>query len=792
MRLYPLEQNATTEQREAASRAARREFQHLRPLQHPGVLAPIDFFEHERGPCLLFEHDPDAQRLDRWLLDPPAEADVLDRLDVVRQVAEALAHAHSHRVFHRALCPSAVLVAGHPGKLRVQVANWHAGSRVSTGDATDALTGTDHIDALAGGDAPLYRAPEHAQALAAPAPLDVFSLGCLVCTVFTASPPAPTPGKLRELLATAGYVPAGVVGDGVDETLALFIAELTDSDPIRRPIDFAGVLESLDAVEEEWTLPDPADDEPHVIAARRGATLLDGRFQVSGRLGRGSTAFALLVRDTAEGGRVAVLKVAREPELNSRLLAEANALAAIDHPGIVKLLDGPLDLDDHSALLLSYAGPREDADRDVDPVGEPTPRPGRTLAARIGESLDAEVTERFGEDLLDAVRHLEDVGVAHRDIKPENLGIAPRGRRDALHLVLFDFSLAGAPIDRLDAGTPGYLDPFLRRPGRGRWDPAAERYAAAVVLHELCTGTKPLYGDGRADPGLVDAPLRLDRALFDASVADGLFAFFTRALDPDVAERHGTAADMLWAWREAFRAGREPSTPTDHPADTHEPAPFEVPAGTTTTTPLAGLPLSARAVAALERLEILTVADLLGVPLYRLRHLRGVGAAVRNELVAAVAHLREALADSAEVDDDAPLAVAARALISRTAPDTTTAVLRTWLGLDGGEQWPSVEDLAASHGGRERVAEVLAGARERWIRQVTVRVVRDWIADELEAMGGVASAEQLGARLARSRPAPDTELVVLDGEHERAARAMVRAAIAAEGERMNARWIRRV
>ena len=204
LRLYPLEQNATTDQREAAARAAQREFRHLHPLQHPRILAPVDYFEHERGPCLLFEYDPQARALDRWLLDPPAEADSHARLGIVRQVAEALAHAHANGVFHRALCPSAVLVSGAPDDLRVQVANWHAGARVTTGDATGAMTGTAHVEALMAGDAPLYRAPEFTQPLADPAPLDVFSLGCLVCAIFTANPPAATPGKLRELLATAG------------------------------------------------------------------------------------------------------------------------------------------------------------------------------------------------------------------------------------------------------------------------------------------------------------------------------------------------------------------------------------------------------------------------------------------------------------------------------------------------------------------------------------------------------------------------------------------------------------
>ncbi|MHB1446941.1 MAG: BREX system serine/threonine kinase PglW [Acidimicrobiales bacterium] len=788
LRLYPLEQNSSTEQREAAGRAARREFQLLRPLLHPGILAPVDYFEHERGPCLLFEYDPDSQRLDRWLLDPPEGIDTLDRLDLVRQVAEALAQAHDSGVFHRALCPSAVLISGRSGDLRAQVANWHAGARVSTGDAQPSLTGTDHVDALAAGDAVLYRAPEYAQPLADPAALDVFSLGCLACTIFTNSPPAPTAGKLREMLASVGFVSTDAARDGVDETLAVFIAELTDRDPASRPLDLGGVLASLDSVEEDWTLPDPTD-EPHVAMARRGSTILDGRLKVTGRLGLGSTAFALLVQDSDAGDRVAVLKVAREPSLNPRLEAEASALSVLDHPGIVKLLDGPFDIDGHCSLLLSYAGRRDDAGREIDLVDQPGTRHGRTLAARIGESFDAEVTERFGEDLLDALRYLEEAGVAHRDIKPENLGISPRGRGDPMHLVLFDFSLASAPIDRLDAGTPGYLDPFLRL--RGRWDPAVDRYAAAVVLHELCTGAKPVYGDGRADPGLVDAPLRLDAALFDTSVADGLVAFFGRALAPSVEDRHGTAADMLWAWREAFRAGRHPTTQSDHPPDATESPPFEVPLGTTSASPLVGLPLSARAVAALERLEILTVADLLGEQVGRLRQLRGVGAAVRNELVAAVAHLREALSDSGEVADDAPLTVAARALVPRTAPEPNAAVLRAWLGLDGNEQWPSIDTLSGQHGGRERVAEVLAGAKERWLRQVPVRVVRDWVAEELEAMGGVASAEQLAARLARSRPVLDLELAVPDGQHERSARAMVRAAVVVEGERASPRWVRR-
>ncbi|HEY8545530.1 MAG TPA: BREX system serine/threonine kinase PglW, partial [Acidimicrobiales bacterium] len=821
LRLYPLEQNATGEQREVAARAAKREFEYLFPLDHPGVLAPREYLEHERGPCLLFDADPAAQRLDRWVASGRHERyDVSVRIEMVRALAEALAHAHRRGVYHRALSPSAVLVteegagperSGGPepeaaeaaettdaplpaGRLRTTITNWHAGARVGTGDVTGSFTGTEHVEALSGGDAALYRAPEHLQPLADPARLDIFSLGCLACFLFTGAPPAATPGKLDEMLRTTGYVAAEAAGEAVDEALALFVADLTDKDPARRPESMDVVLARLDEIEEEWTAPDPAFDEPHVTAARRGATLAEGRFEVLGRLGMGSTAFALLVRDRHEDGRVAVLKVARMPDLNGRIESEAAALAQLRHPSIVQMFAGPLELDGHAALLLSYAGPKVEAGRNGPEEGDAADWEGRTLASRIGEPLGAELAERFGQDLLEALRHLEDMGVAHRDIKPENLGVAPHGDKDELHLVLFDFSLAGAPIDRVDAGTAGYLDPFLRRPERQRWDVAAERYAAAVVLYEMCTGSKPVYGDGTADPVLTDAPLTIDRALFEPSVADGLAGFFERALAPDAAERYGTADDMLWAWREAFRAASRPSSASGRPDE--EAAEFSVPPGTTRTTPLAGLPLSNRAVNALERHDILTVGDLLETPLNRLSQMRGVGALTRRELVGAVAQLREAMAERGDVAADAPLTVAAELLVPRVAraEGVRADLIRRYLGLEGDTaRWPGQPELAEAAGvSRARVSQVLASARGRWSKQPPITALRAWLADELAAVGDVASLAQLVDRLERSRE-HEASGDDADGEaRHRAATALVRAALAVEADRTSPRWVRRV
>src|SRR5262249_35472018 len=132
-------------------------------------------------------------------------------------------------------------------------------------------------------------------------------------------------------------------------------------------------------------------------------------------------------------------------------------------------------------------------------------------AAAEGGGLHVDLLQRFGEDLLEIVKFLEEQGVPHRDIKPDNIGVGPVGRGDKLHLVLFDFSLSRTPPENIKAGTQGYLDPLL--PLRKRWDLYAERYAAAVTLFELTTGTMPKWGDGRSEPSQVECEATIDEEL---------------------------------------------------------------------------------------------------------------------------------------------------------------------------------------------------------------------------------------------------------------------------------------
>ena len=70
-------------------------------------------------------------------------------------------------------------------------------------------------------------------------------------------------------------------------------------------------------------------------------------------------------------------------------------------------------------------------------------------------------------------------------------------------------------------------------PERGRFDSAAERYSAAVVLFEMATGTTPRYGDGLSDPASLPEEATIEPGMFDPAVAGQLAAFFRKALARD-------------------------------------------------------------------------------------------------------------------------------------------------------------------------------------------------------------------------------------------------------------------
>ncbi|MBV8452487.1 MAG: hypothetical protein JOZ29_09475 [Deltaproteobacteria bacterium] len=108
------------------------------------------------------------------------------------------------------------------------------------------------------------------------------------------------------------------------------------------------------------------------------------------------------------------------------------------------------------------------------------------------------------------------------------------------------------PPENIRAGTRPYLDPFLELRKEKTWDVHAERFAAAMTLYEMATGTLPRWGDGRSAAEFTSEEATLAPELFDPSVRDGLASFFSKALRRGPSERYESAEKMLEDWQRIF------------------------------------------------------------------------------------------------------------------------------------------------------------------------------------------------------------------------------------------------
>lgn len=766
VRIFGLDRGRPEEEQEAVKRAARREWELLGPIAHPGLDSPRSYTETENGPALIYRLDENAERLDAFIAARHDALTLTDRLHLVRQLAETLEYAHRRGIVHRGLSPSSIEV-GNPDALvpSLRIRDWHAGFRLeSTAGHTRAVT--SHAALLLADPAYVYLAPE-ALTLGpdADASVDVFSFGTVAYLILTGRPPAATQQELVER-ARAGLSLTALL-DGIPESLDLLITSSTLGDTSARPSDMSEVIELLDSAEAEITTPSEKEVVDPAIAST-GDDLGSGIVVVD-RLGAGATAYALLVE---LDGVERVLKVARSTEHNDRLCDEGAVVEQLNHACVVRHHD-TVEIGNRVGLVLSSAGPAT--------LGQTLREQGR---------LHLDMLERWGCDLLEALSYLETMGIPHRDIKPDNLGIAERPGNREKHLVLFDFSLSRASADNVHAGTTGYVDPFLQK--RGTWDLHADRWAAAMTLYQMATGDVPRFGDGRSAPAAISDEVTIDSSAFDASIADSVTAFFRRALRREAAERFGTTADMLREWRAAF----EHTATTGHDEERLANVPHIVRTASLDD-PLVGLGVPPRVVELLERRGAVTVRDVLDVDLLELSRTSGVGNQTRRDARELVQALRERFADEVAGPGDASLSIDLLVphLVPGGAAKAQERFCKALLGLDeptlvdgGGPvhgAWQPLAGVADRVGIESASAEnAIESARGRWLRTQALTTVRRDIEAALAGEGGVLTVDELASALLSRRGSSRT-----GAERLRSANAVARAAVEAEAGRKDARFV---
>ncbi|MGH3910031.1 MAG: BREX system serine/threonine kinase PglW, partial [Pseudonocardiaceae bacterium] len=777
IRIYLYERESDPETRESIRNAARREFSAGRGVRHPGLLMPNDLVEHEMGPALIIEQESDALRLDHYMAQHGAQLDLPARLGLVRQLAEAVRYAHDRRLVHRALSPRAVIVerAGQDWDTpKLRVGEWQTAARgLSSTTTRHQVKPTTHAGQHVELTAAPYLAPEFAAEADGTVAIDVFGLGSTAYLILTGQPPALTHAELMDRLTDKGGLHPAAVSDAIPDDIDALIALATDPRVTDRFADVEEFLEHLDEIPKSGAEPEPAALDPW--EATKDTELPDG-YVVLQVLGTGATARAFHV---TRDGLESVLKVGRSAQAEERLADEAAALEGLRHEHLVMLKRGVFPLGGRHAIELDHAGQR-------------------TLAQVLREdgALLPDQLQRFGDQLLDVLNYLHSRETFHRDIKPDNLGVRTRPKRGT-SLVLFDFSLAGAPPSDVQTGTRGYRDPFLGTDRRPSYDDAAERYAAAVTLHEMASRELPTWGEDGTDPRFVDE-VTLSSELFDSALREPLIAFFRRALHPDAEQRFLSVGAMREAWRQVFAAADAelPATSTYSDSEDRQEQRDELAERATPDTALDASGLTMRAVAVAQRLGASTVGDLIDIPTRRLWQARGLPKTTRTELVARAGQWRRKLAGTTPTrteltqEERAGSAPSLDAVVGRLIPaatrrnETQPELTRMLLGLPDehgalpSTRWPTLAEVAETSGlTAGRIAQVMGKRRREWSREPTLTAVREDVAHALSELCRVAAATELADQLLLLRGCAREE----DHQRRRAyAYAVLRAAVEAD------------
>ncbi|PAY19294.1 hypothetical protein CKO51_11805 [Rhodopirellula sp. SM50] len=211
-----------------------------------------------------------------------------------------------------------------------------------------------------------------------------------------------------------------------------------------------------------------------------------GSYEILGQVGRGGMGVIFRARDRSLNRVVALKMMLAGPfaytEERSRFRIEAEAAAALDHPGIVPVYE----VGEHGGQPYFTMGLIE----------------GESLAQRISEEpLPPKAAAAIARQVASAVAYAHQQGVVHRDIKPANILLDQNDRPR-----ITDFGLARRRDSASDLtatkqvlGTPSYMAPEQASGGASGADEKADVYSIGATLYCMLTARPPFQGHNAAE-----------------------------------------------------------------------------------------------------------------------------------------------------------------------------------------------------------------------------------------------------------------------------------------------------
>ncbi len=270
------------------------------------------------------------------------------------------------------------------------------------------------------------------------------------------------------------------------------------------------------------------------------------RYVIVGPLGSGGMGDVYRARDTRLD-RLIALKVLlpRDKEalgsdglsLGRRMLREAHAVAALEHPNVVAVYDvGEVAWE---GVTLTYIA--------MELIQ------GAPLRAHVGDSsIPIGTRVRWLLDVARALAAAHAAGIIHRDVKPENVMVRADGTVKVLDFGIAkraptptDTTLRTETAEGVRVGTPYYMAPEQMR-GEAI-DARADQFSWGVLAYEVLCGHRPWTDDGDAVQliaQLLSKPTDPPRKA-NPEIPEHVSAVVARALEKNPADRFPSMAAVV-------------------------------------------------------------------------------------------------------------------------------------------------------------------------------------------------------------------------------------------------------
>jgi serine/threonine protein kinase len=267
-------------------------------------------------------------------------------------------------------------------------------------------------------------------------------------------------------------------------------------------------------------------------------TTIEQKYLIERELGHGGMGRVYFARDLTLHSRPVVIKILLEASVKDdyvvkKFRQEVEALARIDHPGVVNVLGSGNLPDGKPYIVMQYVN-------------------GVTLRSQIPtEGMELERAAQILKQIGAALEHVHEQRIFHRDLKPENIMLQSlTGGTELVKVVDFgiakvkDSVVAPSTVDKVPVGTVLYMSPEQLRGGE-RITAASDIYSMGVIAYEMVTGRRPFIPT--SSPQLLElqrAGVRVKPSDLRAGLSTQAQAIILRALSFEPEDRYQSAAEF--------------------------------------------------------------------------------------------------------------------------------------------------------------------------------------------------------------------------------------------------------